>query len=391
MPHFFRRRVPTGFWLVGVLAALMLAGGPAAAQEDARPAGAEAVEAPSVPETGKQAEAAPAATGAEAQPADAPQAAAAAAAEAAPAPQPAQVVTGIYINDIQDIDFKANSFSADFYVWFRWRAEDVNPPKSMEFMNRFQPDDHLRESLYDEPKAMPDGSRYAIIRSQGRFSSKFQLENYPFDRQKLTIVFEDTVTGSGGQIYTVDTPGVTLNPGITLPGFRIGTPELRVEDNAYTTNFGDLSVGEAESYSRASVVIPVSRPLGALSLKTFVPVLLIILCAALALLIRPHYVDGRIGLAITALLTLVALQLTSGSGLPDVDYLMMLDKVYLVSYAFIMLVLWRVAATSWRVDESTRELAVAKTDRRMVLLLGLLYILSVAGLGGWSLSLFLRA
>ena len=164
---------------------------------------------------------------------------------------------------------------------------------------------------------------------------------------------------------------------------------LSVVDNPYPTNFGDLSVGNADSYSRAIVTIPVTRPLGALTLKTFVPVLLIILCAGLALIIRPQCVDGRIGLAITALLTLVALQLTGGSGLPDVDYLMMLDKVYLVSYAFIMLVLLRVTSTSWRVDESTRELKVARNDRRMVVLLGLLYLISVAAIGGWSLSLVL--
>lgn len=346
--------------------------------------GAMAQDAPGTPAAAAEAAEPPAL---EAAPAVSPKAAAATAAEAAPSPGPSQVITGIYVNDIQDIDFKTNSFSADFYIWFRWKGEELNPPKSMEFMNRFQPDDHLRESLLDEPKVMPDGSRYAIIRSQGRFSSKFQLEHYPFDRQELSITFEDTTNSSGSQVYSLDTPAVTLNPAITLPGFRIGEPSLTVADNLYSTNFGDISVGEADSYSRATVHIPVTRPVGALSLKTFVPVLLIILCAGLALLIRPHYVDGRIGLAITALLTLVALQLTGGSSLPDVDYLMMLDKVYLVSYAFIMLVLGRVAATSWRVDESTRELAVAKADRRIVLLLGSVYILSVAAICGWSLTI----
>lgn len=313
-----------------------------------------------------------------------------AAAEAAPAPAgPSEVVTGLYVNDILDIDFKTNSFSADFYVWFRWKGGDASPAKTMEFMNRFQPNDHLRESLLEEPKEMPDGSRYAIIRAQGRFSSKFQLEHYPFDRQELAITFEDTTNNTAAQVYKPDQPAVMLNPAITLPGFRIGAPRLSVVDNPYPTNFGDLSVGNADSYSRAIVTIPVTRPLGALTLKTFVPVLLIILCAGLALIIRPQCVDGRIGLAITALLTLVALQLTGGSGLPDVDYLMMLDKVYLVSYAFIMLVLLRVTSTSWRVDESTRELKVARNDRRMVVLLGSLYLISVAAIGGWSLSLVL--
>ena len=74
----------------------------------------------------------------------------------------------------------------------------------------------------------------------------------------------------------------------------------------------------------------------AMSVKTFVPIGLIVICAALVLFVRPHYVEGRIGLGITALLTLVALQLTSSATLPDVDYLMMLDKIYLLAYVFII-------------------------------------------------------
>jgi hypothetical protein len=118
-----------------------------------------------------------------------------------------------------------------------------------------------------------------------------------------------------------------------------------------------------------------------------VPVVLIIFCSGLALLIRPQHVDGRIGLSITALLTLVALQLTAGASLPDVDYLTMLDKVYLASYAFILLVLARVAATSWSVADAVREGKVAGHDRLMALGLGLLYLLTLAGIAAEALFL----
>jgi Neurotransmitter-gated ion-channel transmembrane region len=83
----------------------------------------------------------------------------------------------------------------------------------------------------------------------------------------------------------------------------------------------------------------------AMSVKTFVPIVLIVICAALVFFVRPHYVEGRIGLGITALLTLVALQLTSSATLPDVDYLMMLDKIYLLAYVFIIATLARVVLT----------------------------------------------
>ncbi len=100
-----------------------------------------------------------------------------------------------------------------------------------------------------------------------------------------------------------------------------------------------------------------------MSLKTFVPIILIVVCASLVFFVRPRYVEGRIGLGITALLTLVALQLTATAPLPDVDYLMMLDKVFLLAYLFIIIALARVVATSWGGADPGSESAIKRNDR----------------------------
>jgi hypothetical protein len=294
---------------------------------------------------------------------------------------PAKVVVGAYINDIQELDFKSNSYAIDLYVWFRWMPlADADPSKSMEFMNRYASDDNIRDELYDKPKRMPDGSVYSIIRYQGRFSTKFQLEKYPFDTQALLVVMEDTVAAADAQIYVADANGgVTINPDITLPGFKVGKPELHVIARAYPTNFGDLDEPEATEYSRLMLTIPVTRPIVAMSIKTFVPIGLIVVCAALVFFVRPRYVEGRIGLGITALLTLVALQLTSSASLPDVDYLMMIDKVYLLAYLFIILALVRVVVTSWRGAEPEAEAAISRADRVWVgVLLGVYLLANIA-------------
>jgi len=289
--------------------------------------------------------------------------------------RPAKVIVGAYINDIQELDFKTNNYAIDLYVWFRWKGGDANPSKTMEFMNRFASDDNRRDELYDEPQVMPDGSRYDIIRYQGRFSTKFPLEKYPFDTQYLTITMEDTLAGADAQIYVPDAEGggVTINPSITLPGFTVGKPEVRVVSKPYPTNFGDLSEPEATDYSRLTLSIPVSRPVVAMAIKTFVPIVLIVICAALVFFVRPRYVEARIGLGITALLTLVALQITSGASLPDVDYLMMIDKIYLLAYLFIIVALVRIVATSWGTSDEKSEVAISRADRVWVAALVGLY------------------
>lgn len=294
----------------------------------------------------------------------------------APTPKPKEVIVGVYINDIQRLDFKSNNYVIDLYVWFRWKSKDSDPSKSMEFMNRYASDDNLRDELTEEPDELPDGSFYSIIRYQGLFSTKFHLETFPFDTQSLIVVMEDTLAGASDQIYLPDGSPVSIDPIITLPGFSVGTPTLRVTTNTYPTNFGDPTVPEAEPYSRITVSIPVTRPAVAMSLKTFVPIALIVVCALLVYFVRPRYVEGRIGLGITALLTLVAIQLTSTSSLPDVDYLMMLDKVFLLAYLFIIIALGRVVATSWHTV--TSEQAIKEADRHWALVTLSIYLVTNA-------------
>jgi hypothetical protein len=286
--------------------------------------------------------------------------------QTSPAPQtPQEVIVGAYINDIQQLDFKTNNYVIDLYVWFRWTNPAIDPSKSMEFMNRYASDDNLREALIDTPEAMPDGSRYSIIRYQGLFSTKFPLDAYPFDAQVLKVIMEDILAGAAEQLYVPDgARPVIIDPVITLPGFTVGKPTMRITTNTYPTNFGDLSKPKAEPYSRIVISVPVTRPVIAMSLKTFVPILLIVVCASLVFFVRPRYVEGRIGLGITALLTLVALQLTATAPLPDVDYLMMLDKIFLLAYLFIIVALARVVATSWRGADPESEVAIKHADRR---------------------------
>ena len=151
---------------------------------------------------------------------------------------------------------------------------------------------------------------------------------------------------------------------------------MEVISNRYPTNFGDPRAGE-DTYSRAIFALPVTRPAGTYALKLLLPMLLVALTASLALGVHPRYVEGRIGIGITALLTLVALQLTSTSGLPDVNYLILLDKLYIVSYAFVVLTMAVIVRNSW-VDATGDVAVAARADRRGLIALTIAYVAACA-------------
>lgn len=308
--------------------------------------------------------------------------------EALPPPEPKYPVTvtvGAYINDVQQLDLTTHSYNVDFYLWFRWTEPAINPSATLEFMNSFQLWGHILTPLSEEPEQLPDGSYYMALRNQGQFNTKLPLEHYPFDKQQLTVEFEDSNLPSDKLIYVADANPITLNPEISLPGYRIGTPTLAIVDKPYPTAFGDTSASAPPSYWRVTLAIPVSRPVFTYALKLLLPILLVVASAALMLLVHPSYVDGRIGIGITALLTLVALQLTMNSQLPEVDYLMMMDKVYFVAYLFVVLGLALVVRSSWAAGHEDIALAVRR-DRRSLFVLTWSYIIATGAIIAVTLS-----
>jgi hypothetical protein len=272
----------------------------------------------------------------------------------APAPavpgKPSEVKIGLYINDIQSIDLHDYSFVGDVYVWFRSSDSTIDPGKTFEWMNMVAPDDHVQTAIYETPQPQPDGSLYQVFRHQGPFAAKFSVKTYPFDAHQLTIEIEDQEFDAGRLVYSVDQ--VAMNPEIELPGFIIGKPQLTVVNRPYPTAFGDLSAPDPAPYSRAIVSIPISRPMLSGITKSLLPVFIVVLVAAAALLLSPEHIEARVGLSITALLTLVALQFSAQAGLPDVGYLLMLDQVYLASYGFVLLVVGLLVMTTEKETEN---------------------------------------
>lgn len=257
---------------------------------------------------------------------------------------PLPVSIGFYVNDITSIDVRAQSFAMDIYVWFRWRdaidpatGEKFDPSTTFEFMNIADTNAKPPDLLFASEGVQQDQHFYRLLRYQGVFSSTFDVTKYPFDSQVLRILLEDKDKGSDELVYTIDS--LAINPDIGLPGYRVGKTNLIARDREYVTAFGDRDEPDVAAYSRVELSAPITRPWVSGAIKTLLPVILIILCAAAALLLSAPNVEARIGLAITSLLALVALQFSMAGTLPEVGYLLMLDQIYIASYLFVLTVI----------------------------------------------------
>ncbi len=298
---------------------------------------------------------------------------------------PAEIVVGAYVNDVQALDLREHSYAMDIYLWFRWRDEAIAPADTVEMVNPNELWGHLTDVLYDEPVRLPSGELYQVLRVQGRFSRKFFFHNYPYDRQELTVEFEDSVHETNHLLYKPDLEPVAVNPQLVLPGFKVEPARLTIETFSYPTAFGDTRRSEPNSYSRVCVTLPIERPRATTSLKLLLPVLCVVFGASLMLLLKTTYVDARLGIGITSLLTVVAIQLAANETMPSVDYLVLMDKIHLAAYVYVLVGLGVVLRTARQVEAGDVD-AAQRFQRRCYFGTSLAFLAIVALLVGLAIA-----
>lgn len=301
-------------------------------------------------------------------------------------PGPDKVVVGAFINDLQDINLAEDSYTVDMYLWMRWKNPKINPWQTIDVMNSNGTQNTtssstggvVGEPLFEDPKDMPDGSKYMILRFQGVFSRKMNLEKYPFDVQNLELIFEDQASDSRQLQFVPDTEPIRISRAVTNPGYRLENPQMSIVDHLYRTNFGDLTAPPEVQYSRVIITMPVKREILPYLVKIMLPIFIVILISWLIYALPARMEDARTGIGITAMLTIVALQWTTDDNLPSVEYLTMLDLIYILSMVFILV------AMAYTVYASRRNLAAAaeavsrSTDRKVSMITLGVYVFLVA-------------
>jgi hypothetical protein len=261
-----------------------------------------------------------------------------------PLPTPRPVYTGVYAFQLPQFDIAASVYLMDFWVWFRWQGDDIDPTTSFELLNLYEGWDVLKVPIYvDDAGAakhedLGDGWRYQVLRIHSRFGRTFNVAAYPFDDQELTIAFEDNQNTIAEQVYVADAGTEAVDPGLSVDGWIIDHISATVSARGYPTNWGDpRSTPGQEQYSQFKYTIHIKRPVLAHLVTTVVPICIVMLIALAAFLIDPKYFGERVGLVTTCLISAVALQLTSAGALPTTSYLVLLDHVYNLAYLTIFI------------------------------------------------------
>lgn len=123
------------------------------------------------------------------------------------------------------------------------------------------------------------------------------------------------------------------------------------------------------------VEIPVTSPATSGIFKTILPLLTVLVAAALGVIIPASYVDSKVNVPITALIALVAMQFGVSSALPEVGYLPMIDLIYVLAYAAITSMLASAVVGAWKLRRDGEDVAM-NFERRFTLWISVVFVVA---------------
>ncbi len=271
---------------------------------------------------------------------------------------PTKVFVGLYVLDISKINDVDQSMTADFALRVRWRdprlatdkpgvrtfgVQDIWTPRLTVVNSR-----RLWKTWPDTVNVDQDGNVQFRQRFFGTLTARLDLHDFPFDRNTVMIelltagatpdevelVLDESVTGRASDFSLVD---AAIGPGTVTTGTYFFAPG-NVDLPSLTYSF---EVRRYAAYYLWKIILPLT---------------IIVFMSWLVFWIDPKQFGPQVGLAATAVLTLIAYRFLLGSLMPRISYLTRLD-IFIMGATVLVFLGMVEAVTSARIAQKNERRA----------------------------------
>lgn len=256
-----------------------------------------------------------------------------------PEPLPVKVDTTFYLWNLNNIDEKDGTFSAELYLMLKWtdkRLAFKGSDKNLIF-SETGARDKLKEMWWPEIDFVnattletrnrtlsisPSGEIEYSVKVLGSFFNTMDLRMFPFDEQDYEIHIQSFLWDNkslefvGNKLETADLANANVR-------------SLRpTRWSAKVTNVPFMS----ETYSDFGVTVHFVRNPAFFNYQILIPVIIILLIISGMFFLDVSNLSIRLDLALTSILILVAMKFMIHQDLPPVDYLMLVDYIFFFAY-----------------------------------------------------------
>jgi hypothetical protein len=282
------------------------------------------------------------------------------------------VEIGIVVMGLANLMERAGSWDADYYLYERWPATVGFTPQT-EVVN-----ESTRQATQFDTTDLRDGICQRSRRIHSTLRCAYNIRTFPFDRQVLPLEISDDQFTSRDAVYADRPRPMGFDDGVLqmVSGWQVeGGPHFAHQARAFQWEAG------TPAYDYGTFTVPVRRHATFHVTKYFLPLFVIVAIAFSVFWVDADDLSSQATIGVTCVLAAIAFQLAEATNLPEVAYLTLADRVYVVCYLAIGLALMETIYSTSLARRGKKDLAV-RIDRRcrtafpLALLLAL--VLSVA-------------
>jgi len=267
------------------------------------------------------------------------------------------VYAGIDFNEISEIDLIKSVYTADFFIWFRFKGDFDDD--NIEFVNMAQSiplgKPIIEQHLPDEDLTV------RAYRIKTQFKAEFDFHDYPRDKQILPIYFRHQVLTREKLIYVVDVQGMNLDSfkPETNKFFSVGGWDINQVLFFQNAHQNDSTLGlpnlfnqqQRIEFSQFNTLISIERHVVAFILKTLLPVLFLIMLGYSSFFMKAF--PQKLALGVNMILAASLFHLKLSSELPNINYIILIEYFFYLIYLLAVFII--VVAIAYHLKEEQEE------------------------------------
>jgi hypothetical protein len=236
---------------------------------------------------------------------------------------PLDIRVGFVLNAVEAYDVKAGTFEADFFV-------ALTSAEPMPAVHLTMPNGAIDE---DGRKVLADEPTFKLYRFTGKFRSRPNLHDYPFDEQTLRIQIEEDTYGLDAVRLVPAREHTDLATGFSIPGWDVTAIDARSSAHAYPDRFDDDDL----YYGAYTFRLGIRRYALSALFKVFVPAFVIVLIGLMGMWVPPDEMEVRSNAGAPMLVAAVLFHYSLMQELPGTVHLTRADKLMIGVYGSLLL------------------------------------------------------
>jgi hypothetical protein len=293
--------------------------------------------------------------------------------EAADIP-PLAVTNGVYVMSIYDLSFTEKSFKAVFWFWSLFPEDSSIPYNPQETIGVMDAKSFDRLFAFDDTK---DSKRWVTIQFDAVVIHIWDMNDFPFDRQLLTIVLEEAELDATKIMFLTDKKNSGIDSKVKIPGWKVEGFSIQSRLVIDETTYGDPTLSERSTYAQTIVTIPVKREGTRLLINLLLAAYIAFALGILLLFMHPKFVDARAVIITTAMITIIGNHYIISATLPEMPSFTLIDRIMITTFIAICLIAFTSIVTAHYIRAKKTAIAVKINNTSRWIILSLYVVLNV--------------